>query len=87
MKSIGKTKKSKGPRGPRGGKSLQDKVLNLPIGIDVINKGLNTNSKPISHMESRHRYFIKEFTDWIKFNKNDPSLLIFIVICTLMNVK
>jgi hypothetical protein len=71
-----KTKKSKGPREPRGGKSLQDKVLNLPIGIDVINKGLNTNSKPISHMESRHRYFIKEFTDWIKLNKNDPTCLL-----------
>ena len=71
-----KTKKSKGPRGPRGGESLQDTTLNLPIGIDVTNKNLNTNSKPISQMESRHRYFIKEFADWIQFNKNDPTRLL-----------
>ena len=71
-----KTKKSKGPPGPRGGKPLQDKPLNRPIEIDVAEKGLNTNSEPISNMESRHRYFVKAFADWMKFNHKDQTRLL-----------
>ena len=71
-----KTKKSKGPPGPRGGKSLQDKSLNRPIEIDVAEKGLNTNFEPISNVESRHRYFVKAFADWMQFNHKDQTRLL-----------
>ena len=42
----------------------------------MLKKDLNINSKPNSKMESRHRYFVKAFADWMRFNQKDQTRLL-----------